>query len=404
MAAAAGPEISYAKSRGLSIAYLQIGAGPIDLVVVPGFVSHLEEAIHQPAISDFVARLATFARVIVFDKAGTGLSDPTAGVSTLEERMEDLTAVLDAVGAEKVAMFGVSEGAPMCALFAAVHPDRTRALVLYGSYAKGIADESYPWAPIQLQVDRGIELIEEDWGKGALIDLYAPSVADDPEVLRWWSHYQRVSASPGMATEAARLASEVDIREVLPTIAAPTLVLHRSGDMLWPVEGARYVSEQIQGAQLVVLDGIDHFPFVGDTEPLLSEVESFLTGSRQEPEPDRKLLTVLFTDIVDSTERGAELGDSRWRELLEAHDRAVRDRLERHHGTEVKTTGDGFLATFDGPARGIECALEIADAMRPLGIDVRAGLHTGECRGPRRRHRRDHGEHRRQGQRPGGAR
>ncbi|HEY5977305.1 MAG TPA: adenylate/guanylate cyclase domain-containing protein [Solirubrobacterales bacterium] len=351
----------------------------MDLVVVPGFVSHLEEAFGQPAISKFIGRLTRFARVIVFDKAGTGLSDPADGVSTLEERIEDLTAVLDAVGAERVAMFGVSEGAPMCALFAATHPDRTEALVLYGSYAKGIADEDYPWAPIQLQVDLGLELIEEDWGKGALIELYAPSVADDPEVVRWWGHYQRVAASPGMAKAAARLASEIDIREVLPAITAPTLVLHRRGDMLWPVEGARYVADHIESAELVVVDGIDHFPFVGEVEPLVSEIERFLTGSRHEPEPERKLLTVLFTDIVDSTARGAELGDGRWRELLEAHDDAVRAQLERFRGTEVKNTGDGFLATFDGPARGIDCAREIAAAMRPLGIEVRAGLHTGEC-------------------------
>jgi class 3 adenylate cyclase/pimeloyl-ACP methyl ester carboxylesterase len=317
--------------------------------------------------------------VIIFDKAGTGLSDPSDAVSTLEQRMEDLTAVLDAVGAEEVSMFGVSEGAPMCALFAATHPDRTRALIMYGSYAKGIADPDYPWAPVQSQVDRGLELIEEDWGKGALIDLYAPSVADDPEVVRWWGHYQRVSASPGMAKAAARLASEIDIRDVLPVITAQTLVLHRRGDMLWPVEGASYVAGQIENAELVVVDGIDHFPFAGDMEPLVSEIERFLTGSRSEPEPERKLLTVLFTDIVDSTERGAELGDRRWRRLLEDHDAAVRSQLERFRGTEVKSTGDGFLATFDGPARGIECAREISAAVGPLGLEVRAGLHTGEC-------------------------
>jgi len=374
-----GPEISYAKSRGLSIAYTTAGEGPMDLVVVPGFVSHLEEAFKQPAMAKFIGRLTRFARVIVFDKAGTGLSDPADGVSTLEQRIEDLTAVLDAVGAERVAMFGVSEGAPMCALFAATQPDRTEALVLYGSYARGLADEDYPWAPIQLQVDRGLELIEEDWGKGALIELYAPSVADDPEVVRWWGHYQRMAASPGMAKAAARLASEIDIREVLPAISAPTLVLHRAGDLLWPVEGARYVAEHIENAELVVLEGVDHFPFVGAVEPLLSEIEGFLTGARHEPEPERRLLTVLFTDIVDSTARGAEIGDSRWRELLEAHDEAVRTRLERFRGIEVKNTGDGFLATFDGPARGIECARDITAAMQPLGIEVRAGLHTGEC-------------------------
>jgi class 3 adenylate cyclase len=371
--------ISYTKSRGLSIAYAVRGDGPIDLVIAPGFVSHIEAALEQPALEGFLNRLASFARVIVFDKAGTGLSDPIEEVTTLEERMEDLVAVLDAVGSEHVALFGVSEGAPMCALFAASHPERTRALIMYGSYAKGIADDDYPWAPLREQVELGAEMIEELWGTGVLLDVYAPSRAEDPEFARWWARYQRLAASPGMAKAVARLAAEVDIREVLPAISAPTLVLHRSGDLLWPVEGARFVSEQIEGARLVVCDGIDHFPFAGDTDQLLSEIETFLTGSRAEPDPERQLLTVLFTDIVDSTRRGAELGDRRWRHLLEGHDVVVREQLSRFRGQEVKTTGDGFLATFDGPARGIHCARAIAEGVQPLEIEVRAGLHTGEC-------------------------
>jgi class 3 adenylate cyclase len=372
-------EVSYTKSRGMNIAYAVNGEGPIDLVVVPGFVSHLEAAFEQPAIGRFIRRLTSFARVIVFDKAGTGLSDPVEEATTLEQRMEDLTAVLDAVGCERVALFGVSEGAPMCALFAASHPARTRALIMYGSYAKGVADEDYPWAPLQAQVELGSEMIEEEWGRGVLLDVYAPSRAEDPDFVRWWARYQRLAASPGMARAVARLAAEVDIREVLPAISAPTLVLHRSGDLLWPVEGAEFVSKQIEGARFVVCEGVDHFPFVGDTEALLSEVEDFLTGSRAEPDPERQLLTVLFTDIVDSTRRGAELGDRRWRELLEGHDEIVRAQLGRFRGREVKTTGDGFLATFDGPARGIQCAQAITRGVRPLGIEVRAGLHTGEC-------------------------
>jgi class 3 adenylate cyclase len=372
-------DISYTKSRGLSIAYAVSGDGPIDLVVVPGFVSHIEAGLGQPAIAGFLRRLSSFARVIVFDKAGTGLSDPVEDATTLEERMEDLVAVLDAVGVERVALFGVSEGAPMCALFAATHPERTRALVMYGSYARGIATEDYPWAPIREQVELGSEVIEQEWGSGVFLEVYAPSRADDPEFVRWWAQYQRLSASPGMAQAVARLAAEVDIREVLPAISVPTLVLHRSGDMLWPVEGAQFVSEQIKGSRFVVLDGIDHFPFVGDTDALLSEVETFLTGSRADLLPERQLLTVLFTDIVDSTRRGAELGDRRWRELLEGHDEVVRNQLDRFRGQEVKTTGDGFLATFDGPARGIHCAQAISAGVRPLEIEVRAGLHTGEC-------------------------
>jgi class 3 adenylate cyclase/pimeloyl-ACP methyl ester carboxylesterase len=373
-------EISYAKSRDLSVAYSVAGDGPLNLVIAPGFVSHLEAAFSQPAIARAMRRLTSFARVIIFDKPGTGLSDPTPGPSTLEERMDDLTAVLDAVGAERAALFGVSEGAPMCALFAASHPKRTEALIMYGSYAKGIATEDYPWAPMQVQADMGAEMIEEEWGTGVLLDLYAPSMADDPDFARWWAQYQRQSASPGMARATAELASEVDIRDVLPAISVPTLVIHRSGDMLWPVEGARYVSEQIEGAKFVEVAGIDHFPFVGDSEAIFSEVESFLTGgSRPLPEAERQLLTVLFTDIVDSTQTGAEMGDRLWSNLLDGHDEVVREQIERYRGREIGTMGDGFLATFDGPARGIACASEIARSVRPLGIEVRAGLHTGEC-------------------------
>jgi pimeloyl-ACP methyl ester carboxylesterase/class 3 adenylate cyclase len=379
MAAAAGPQIAYAKSRGLSIAYSVAGEGPIDLVIVPGFVSHLEGAFGQPRIARSMQRFASFSRVIVFDKPGTGLSDPADGPATLEERMEDLTAVLDAVDVERAALFGISEGGLMCALFAATHPERTRALVMYGSYAKGIADEDYPWAPQQVQVDLGAEMIEEEWGTGVMLDVYAPSMLHDEEFARWWARYQRLAASPGMAKAAATLAAEVDIREVLPAISVPTLVVHRKGDSLWPIEGARFIAERIPGAELAEIEGIDHFPFAGEPEDIVSAIEAFLTGSRHEPEPERQLLTVLFTDIVDSTERGAELGDRRWRELLEGHDEVVREQLDRYRGREVKTTGDGFLATFDGPARGIECARAIAIAVRPLGIEVRAGLHTGEC-------------------------
>jgi pimeloyl-ACP methyl ester carboxylesterase len=379
MASRAAPEIRYAKSRGLSVAYTVFGSGPIDLAIVPGFVSHLEGALGQPRIASMMQRLASFARVIVFDKPGTGLSDPTPGPATLEQRMEDLAAVLDAAGSERAALFGISEGALMCALFAATHPDRTRGLIMYGSYAKGIADDEYPWAPQRIQVERGAEMIDEEWGTGVMLDVYAPSMVRDAEFAAWWQRYQRLSASPGMAKAAAELAAEVDIRGVLPAISVPTLVVHRKEDSLWPIEGARYIAERIEGAELAELDGIDHFPFAGDTDSVVAAIEQFVTGEHAEPEPDRQLLTVLFTDIVDSTKRGAELGDRRWRELLEGHDAAVRDQLGRHRGREVKTTGDGFLATFDGPARGIECAQAIGGATAALGLEVRAGLHTGEC-------------------------
>ena len=372
-------EIAYAKSRGLNVAYSLRGDGPIDLVLVPGFVSHLEGSLELPALERAVRRLARFARVISFDKPGTGLSDPIDGPQTLEHRMEDLTAVLDAAGSEQAALFGISEGAPMSALFAATHADRTRALIMYGSYAKGSVDDDYPWAPELAQIEAAAEMIDAEWGQGVWLDVYAPSAASDPEFVRWWRHYQRLAASPAMATAVIRLAAEIDIRDVLPAISVPTLVLHRSGDFLWPIDGARFVAESIPGARFVELDGIDHFPFVGDVDSLLDEVESFLTGTRQAPEPDRRLLTVLFTDIVGSTEELAKLGDRRWRELLERHDAMVRAELAKRGGREVKTTGDGFLATFEGPARGIECAEAIVAAADSLGIEIRAGLHTGEC-------------------------
>jgi class 3 adenylate cyclase len=373
------PEIAYAKSRGLSIAYSVTGDGPLDLVIVPGFVSHQEAVLEYPPVARAIGRLASFARLISFDKPGTGLSDPVEGVPTLEERMEDLHAVMDAVGVERAALLGASEGAPMSALFAATHPDRTRALIMYGSYAKGLADEQYPWAPEPEQIEAAAAMIAETWGSGMWLDAYAPSIADDPTVVRWWARYQRLAASPAMAEAVIRLAAEIDIREVLPVISVPTLVLHRTGDLLWPVEGARFVAERIPDARLVELPGIDHFPFAGDTESWLAEVELFLTGKLDAPEVDRQLLTVLFTDIVGSTERAAELGDRRWRDLLERHDATVRAELGRHGGREVKTVGDGFLATFSGPARAIGCARAIAASVQPLGLEVRAGLHTGEC-------------------------
>jgi class 3 adenylate cyclase len=317
--------------------------------------------------------------VITFDKPGTGLSDPVEGVPTLEERMEDLAAVLDAVGGECASLLGVSEGAPMSALFAATHVDRVRALVMYGSYAKGSWAEDYPWAPTPQQGEAGAELIEAAWGQGVWLDALAPSFAGDAELLRSWSRYERQSASPGMAKAIGHLATQVDIREILPAISVPTLLLHRAGDMSRPVEGARYMAERIPGATLVELEGDDHFPFAGDVDALIDELETFLTGARPARESDRRLLTVLFTDIVGSTQRAAELGDRHWRTLLERHDELARAEIQRQGGRTVKSIGDGFLATFEGPARSIECARALAEATPQIGIEIRAGIHTGEC-------------------------
>ena len=310
----------------MNVAYAVVGDAPLDLVLVPGFVSHLEASFEFPPIQRATRRLTRFARVITFDKPGTGLSDPVEGVPTLEERMEDLTAVLDAAGAERAALFGVSEGAPMSALFAATYVDRVAALVMYGSYAKGSWADDYPWAPTNEQAAAGAELIEEGWGQGIWLDALAPSFRADPPLARLWARYERQAASPAMAKAISRLATEVDVRDVLPAISVPTLVLHRTGDMSWPVDGARYIAEHIAGARLVELDGNDHFPFAGDVGALIDEIESFVTGAPAAPEHDRRLLTVLFTDIVGSTERAAELGDRRWRMLLERHDELVRRR------------------------------------------------------------------------------
>jgi class 3 adenylate cyclase/pimeloyl-ACP methyl ester carboxylesterase len=373
------PEIAYARSRGLNVAYAVVGDAPLDVVFVPGFVSHLEASLEFAPIQRAIRRLNRFARVISFDKPGTGLSDPVEGAPTLEERMEDLTAVLDAVGVERAALFGASEGAPMSALFAATHVDRVTSLVMYGSYARGSWAEDYPWAPTPEQVSAGVALIEEGWGQGLWLGAFAPSFAADPRLVRWWARYERQAASPAMAKAISRLATEVDIREVLPVISVPTLVLHRTGDVSWPVGGARFIAERISGAKLVELEGIDHFPFAGDVDALIDEVEEFLTGVRPAREADRRLLTVLFTDIVGSTPRAAELGDRRWRQLLERHDELVGAEIERHRGRVVKTIGDGFLATFEGPARAIECARAAVAAISPIGIEIRVGLHTGEC-------------------------
>jgi class 3 adenylate cyclase len=339
-----------------------------------GWVSHLEAFWMDPAQERFFRHLASFSRLILFDKRGTGLSDrvPIDKLPMLEERMDDVRAVMDAVGSKQAALFGVSEGGPMSALFAATYPERTAALVMYGSYAKRIWDPEYPWAPTSEERQRWYDLLEQGWGGAVDVETMAPSVASDPAFRDWWATYLRMSASPGAALALGRMNTQVDIRHVLPTISVPTLIIHRVGDRDIDVGGARYMAKRIPGAKYVELPGDDHLPFVGDQDSILDEVEEFF-------EPDRILATVLFTDIVASTERAATLGDRRWRELLELHNRVVRGQLERFRGREVDTAGDGFLATFDGPARAIRCAIACRDELARRGIEVRAGLHTGEC-------------------------
>jgi class 3 adenylate cyclase len=375
------PETKYAKSADVNIAYQTVGEGPFDLVFVMGWVSHIEYFWDEPSFAHFLDRLASFSRLILFDKRGTGLSDrvPDHQLPTIEQRMDDVRAVMDAAGSERAALFGVSEGGPMCAVFAATYPERTSALVMYGTYAKRVWDPDYPWAPTPEERRRWYDLIEQGWGGVADVATLAPSVAEDERFLQWWATYLRRSASPGAALALAHMNTQIDIRAVLPVIGVPTLVIHRTGDMDIDVDGARWLAGQIPGARFVELPGSDHLPFVGDQDAILDEVEEFLTGSRGAAERDRVLATVMFTDIVASTERAHEVGDRAWRELLERHHALVRRELERFRGREIDTAGDGFLAAFDGPARAVRCACAIRDAVRGVGLELRAGLHTGEC-------------------------
>jgi pimeloyl-ACP methyl ester carboxylesterase len=376
------PETKYARSGKFSVAYQVVGDGERDLVYMPGFASHLEVFWEEPAYSRFLHRLASFSRLILIDRLGTGLSDRLApgATSTFEQRMDDIRAVMDAVGSERASLLGWSEGAPLCALFAATHPERTTSLVMYGGFSRLLEDDDHPWAVPGEVMDDWIDTVAELWGKEEenLLRFWAPTAADEPRAREWFARHGRMAASPGSAGALFRAVRDVDIRDILGAIRVPTLVIHRTDDTLVPFESSRYMAERIPDARLVELPGVDHLWWFGDQDAIVDEVEEFLTGVRSIPDPERVLATVLFTDIVGSTERAAELGDGRWRELLENHGATVRDQLEHFRGNEIKTTGDGFLATFDGPARGIRCALAISDAVRDLGIEVRAGLHTGE--------------------------
>jgi pimeloyl-ACP methyl ester carboxylesterase len=375
------PKTQYTKSADLHIAYQVTGSGPLDLVFVPGFVSHLEYQWEHPWSARFLERLGSFSRLIRFDKRGTGLSDRVGGIPTLEQRMDDVRAVMDAVGSERAALLGVSEGGPMSMLFAATYPERTSALVLYGSYARRAWAPEHPSGRTEEEWREMVATIEKGWGDpgGLDIDMWAPSAAGDGSYLQWSATYRRLAASPGAAVAVMEMNKEIDVRAILPAVRVPTLVLHRTGDRVTRTEQARYLAEHIPGARLVELPGVDHIPWVGDTDAILDAVEEFLTGTRHEAEVDRVLATVLFTDIVGSTERAAALGDRKWRDLLGTYYALTRRELARFRGREVDTAGDGFFASFDGPARGIRCAQAIATGARPLGIEVRAGLHTGEC-------------------------
>ena len=378
------PETHYAKSGDVNIAYQVGGEGPFDLVFVPGFVSNVELGWQVPGAAAVFRRLASFCRLIRFDKRGTGMSDRVSGAPTLETRMDDVRAVMDAAGSARAALLGVSEGGPMSALFAATYPERCWSLVLYGTFARILWAPDHPWGPTEEEYLRESEQEERSWGSSDLEQIvrsFAPS-ADD-ETRRTLTVMLRQSASPGAVAALNRMNKEIDVRAVLPAVRVPTLVVHRAGDPTVAVDAARYMAERISGSRYVELPGVDHAMAAGDPEPILREIESFLSGAweggRVTAEPDRVLATVLFTDIIGSTAKTAELGDRDWRELLERHHELVRQQLARFRGREIDTAGDGFFASFDGPARAIHCAEAIAEQVQRLGIEIRAGLHTGEC-------------------------
>jgi class 3 adenylate cyclase len=373
------PDTRYAQSAGVNVAYQVVGHGPVDVVYVPGWVSHVELAWELPELAAGFERLASFSRLILFDKRGTGMSDPVPAdqLPTLEQRMDDVRAVMDAVACERAAIFGASEGGNMSMLFAATYPERTIALCTFGCTAKRIWSPDYPWAPTREKRLETFAETERYWTTGLGWQDMAPSL--DPASLSELARYYRRCASPGAAVALLKMNTYVDVRDVLPTIRVPAVVMHRTADRDANVEEGRYIAANIPGARFVDFPGADHSWWTQGRDAILDEIEELVTGARPVPEPNRVLATVLVTDIVGSTERVRALGDRAWADLLARHRAAVRRELERFRGREVDTAGDGFLATFDGPARAIRCAVAIRRAMRALGLELRTGVHTGEC-------------------------
>ena len=370
----ATPATRYCKSGGVHVAYQEFGDGPVNLVFVPGFVSHIDNYWTHPNVVRWLDRLGSFARVVMFDKRGTGLSDRVGELPGMDERMDDVRAVMDAVEWERAAVFGISEGGSLAALFAAHHPERCEGLIIYGGLARVTS-----WFPTDEALEGLFSYIDTGWGTGESLPLFAPTSEGDVAFQEWWGRFERLGADPGAAINLMRMNSQIDITDILPSIHVPTLVIHRAEDTTIDFDAGEALAAGIPDARLVVLPGPDHLPWVGDNPlRIIDEIEHFLTGARSEPQADRVLATLLFTDIVDSTAVADRIGDERWRNLLYAHDNVVRTELDRFRGVEVKSTGDGFLARFDAPARAIRCALAITSGVQPLELEVRAGLHTGE--------------------------
>ncbi|MCA1726452.1 MAG: adenylate/guanylate cyclase domain-containing protein [Actinobacteria bacterium] len=373
------PVTHYAKSGDVHLAYQTVGEGPMDLMLLSMGAGHVEHQWEYPPLARFFERLAGFSRLIMFDVRGSGLSDRSDRLPLLEEQVEDIVAVLDAVGSERAAVFGVSQTGAMAILFAAIHPERCTSLVLYGAFARALWAPDYPWGRRPEIYATLYELIEQAWGTGVMAHMVATEHTSDPEFMAWWSRYERVSVSPGGVREFVEMWAEIDLRAMLHTVGVPTLVLQRTGDPFRDPAHAGYLAEHIPGATLIELAGGEHAPFLGDSEHLLDEVEEFLTGARTTPDIDRVLATVVFIDIVGSTEHVARGGDRAWRETLERYYALCLRYLQQYRGRQVRTVGDGVLATFDGPARAVRCASAVADAVGALGLQVRAGVHTGEC-------------------------
>jgi class 3 adenylate cyclase len=372
------PRVEYAKSGPVHIAYEVIGEGERDLVFVQGMMSHLDLMWENPGMSRLFRGLAAFNRLILFDKRGTGLSDRAVGIADLEERMDDVRAVMDAAGSKRAVVMAVSEGAPMAAVFAASYPERVEALILFGAMARATEAPGYPWAPTDEGLAEVGELLNDTLFSGEDIEAWAPSLADNRAAIEWLGRYRRAGISPDGVEALFAMFSAIDVRDVLPTLRVPTLVMHRHGDRVVNRRAGEWIAQQIPGARFLDLPGQDHLPWVGDKDVILEEVREFLTGARVAAEPDRVLTTVMFTDIVGSTEIAASAGDAQWREILDEHDDVVRRQLDAFRGREIKTIGDAFLATFDGPARAIRCAAAIRDAITDIDLELRFGLHTGE--------------------------
>jgi len=376
------PVTRYARSGDVSLAYQVVGDGPLDLLFLPGWISQIEQLWEAPAVRRFLEALTVFSRVILFDKRGSGLSDRLSDDQTIEQDALDALAVLDAAGSERAALFTYATGGVTGVTLAADHPERVGALIMYASVARTSWAPDYDWALTREERREFTETNATTWGStdSPVLGIVAPSVADDLALAEWLARMQRLAASPAEARALASGLADMDVREALPRISVPTLIMHRTGDQAWDVRHSRYLAEHVPGARYVELDGVDSFPFVGDSDAIIDEIEGFLTGGRRGGEHARALLTVMFTDIVDATARAARVGDRRWRDLLADHDRQVRAQLTRFGGREVKTVGDGFLATFDGPpSRALRCAQAISAEAHELGIEMRIGIHTGEC-------------------------